>query len=161
MKTARSLRSQRRPAVGPERKLRPCVRSPPSGRSRTRRRGAALLVAIVLLTVVAALLTAAVRSAALAARATAPAADAVRADLLADAAAHLARARLAADPGYAGETWTPDTPAGPASAVIQAAPAGDGGTRITVTATTGGAAARRAFQVGVGAPLIAPRPGAP
>ena len=109
------------------------------------RRGAALVVAVVLLAVTIALLAAAAKTAGLHARGAGPAEDGVRAGLLADAAARLARRRLAADPGFTTFDWRPA--AGAATVTVDHA--GDGRSRVAVVATTADGAARatRSFTV--------------
>ena len=117
------------------------VRSP-VGRTRRPRRGVSLMVAVVLLAVTAAVLAAAVKTTALHRRAADADLRRARAELLADAAARLARGRRAADPAYRGETWSAATPAGPAAATIAPSDesAGDpaGGLRVTATVGAGG-----------------------
>ena len=120
------------------------------------RRGASLLIAVVLLAVTVALLAAAAKAVALHARGSASAESAVQAGLLADAAARLARRTRGPF------EWAPDAGA----AAVTAEPAGAGRTRFAVVARTADGAARaaRSFLIqdapAARRPLTAPRPGA-
>lgn len=75
-------------------------------RNRFHRRGAALLVAIVAVTMVAALGLVMVRSTLVAKANQETAAARLQADWLAEAGIERAAARYAANPEYSGETWT-------------------------------------------------------
>ena len=163
---ARAPRSPGPPAAAPRASLTRRV-----GASALPRRGVSLAIAVVLLAVTVGVLAAAAKTAGLARRDLEPRERAVRAGLLADAAARVARARLAADPAAGGFAWSPDLP-GPATATVSFAPGPPGFRRVTVAAVLGAggetARAQRAFLRVVPSnapehprsrrPLVAPRP---
>jgi type II secretory pathway pseudopilin PulG len=117
------------------------------GRDPKVRRGSALVVALVAVVLVGVLGGVLVRRGLEASRRAALAAREAQAEALLRSGLDRARARLAADPGYAGETWSPDG----------AALGGRGAGRVTITVGRADDSHRRAtvlaeYPVGAAAP---------
>jgi hypothetical protein len=108
-------------------------------RAPTRRRGVALIIALVILALLAAFSGVLVRGTVSQRRETTQAERRSQARWLAEAAVRRALARLSGDPGYMGETWDVDADQ----------LAGRHGARVTITVAPadGGRADRRRLQV--------------